>query len=37
MAKSFAFHGYLPTDAALRAKRIKELEDRSRKESKRNC
>ncbi len=30
--QSFAFHGYLPTDAALRAKRIKELEDRSRKE-----
>ncbi|MFZ6800002.1 SAM-dependent methyltransferase [Undibacterium sp. Di24W] len=30
--QSFAFHGYLPTDAAQRAKRIKELEDRSRKE-----
>jgi 16S rRNA (cytidine1402-2'-O)-methyltransferase len=30
--QSFAFHGYLPTDAAARAKRIKELEDRSRKE-----
>lgn len=30
--QSFAFHGYLPTDAALRGKRIKELEDRSRKE-----
>ncbi|MBC3870330.1 SAM-dependent methyltransferase [Undibacterium oligocarboniphilum] len=30
--QSFAFHGYLPTDAALRAKRIKELEERSRKE-----
>ncbi|MFZ6657870.1 SAM-dependent methyltransferase [Undibacterium sp. TJN19] len=30
--QSFAFHGYLPTDAALRAKRIKELDDRSRKE-----
>lgn len=30
--QSFAFYGYLPTDAALRAKRIKELEDRSRKE-----
>lgn len=30
--QSFAFHGYLPTDAALRAKRIKDLEDRSRKE-----
>ncbi|MBR7792067.1 SAM-dependent methyltransferase [Undibacterium sp. FT147W] len=30
--QSFAFHGYLPTDATLRAKRIKELEDRSRKE-----
>ncbi|HTD02883.1 SAM-dependent methyltransferase [Undibacterium sp.] len=30
--QSFAFHGYLPTDAVLRAKRIKELEDRSRKE-----
>ena len=30
--QSFAFHGYLPTDSALRAKRIKELEDRSKKE-----
>lgn len=30
--QSFAFHGYLPTDAALRQKRIKELEERSRKE-----
>jgi 16S rRNA (cytidine1402-2'-O)-methyltransferase len=30
--QSFAFNGYLPTDSALRAKRIKELEDRSRKE-----
>jgi 16S rRNA (cytidine1402-2'-O)-methyltransferase len=30
--QSFAFHGYLPTDAGLRSKRIKELEDRSRKE-----
>ncbi|MES2070808.1 MAG: SAM-dependent methyltransferase [Pseudomonadota bacterium] len=30
--QSFAFHGYLPTDAALRSKRIKELEERSRKE-----
>lgn len=30
--QSFAFHGYLPTDAAARSKRIKELEDRSRKE-----
>ncbi|MES2103620.1 MAG: SAM-dependent methyltransferase [Pseudomonadota bacterium] len=30
--QSFAFHGYLPTDAALRTKRIKELEDRSKKE-----
>lgn len=30
--QSFAFHGYLPTDAALRARRIKELEERSRKE-----
>lgn len=30
--QSFAFHGYLPTDAGARAKRIKELEDRSRKE-----
>ena len=28
--QSFAFNGYLPTDAALRAKRIKELEARSR-------
>ncbi len=30
--QSFAFHGYLPTDTAQRAKRIKELEERSRKE-----
>ncbi len=30
--QSFAFNGYLPTDAALRAKRIKELETRSRSE-----
>ncbi|NRR32377.1 SAM-dependent methyltransferase [Oxalobacteraceae bacterium] len=30
--QSFAFNGYLPTDAALRAKRIKELEQRSRSE-----
>ena len=30
--QSFAFNGYLPTDSALRAKRIKELEERSRKE-----
>ncbi|MDC8758454.1 SAM-dependent methyltransferase [Janthinobacterium fluminis] len=30
--QSFAFNGYLPTDAALRAKRIKELENRSRAE-----
>lgn len=30
--QSFAFNGYLPTDAALRTKRIKELELRSRKE-----
>jgi len=28
--QSFAFNGYLPTDAALRTKRIKELEQRSR-------
>lgn len=28
--QSFAFNGYLPTDAAQRAKRIKELESRSR-------
>jgi len=28
--QSFAFNGYLPTDAALRAKRIKELELRSK-------
>lgn len=28
--QSFAFNGYLPTDAALRAKRIKDLENRSR-------
>lgn len=30
--QSFAFNGYLPTDAALRTKRIKELEQRSRSE-----
>ncbi len=31
--QSFAFNGYLPTDAALRAKRLKTLEDRSRVEN----
>lgn len=30
--QSFAFNGYLPTDAALRARRIKELEQRSSRE-----
>ncbi len=30
--QSFAFNGYLPTDAAERAKRIKVLEDRSKKD-----
>ena len=30
--QSFAFNGYLPTDAAQRTKRIKELESRSRSE-----
>ncbi|MEN9868024.1 MAG: hypothetical protein RL748_3614, partial [Pseudomonadota bacterium] len=30
--QSFAFNGYLPTDAALRSKRLKELENRSRQE-----
>jgi 16S rRNA (cytidine1402-2'-O)-methyltransferase len=30
--QSFAFNGYLPTDAAQRARRIAELEQRSRKE-----
>lgn len=30
--QSFAFNGYLPTDAAQRLKRIKELESRSRQE-----
>jgi 16S rRNA (cytidine1402-2'-O)-methyltransferase len=30
--QSFAFNGYLPTDAAQRGKRIKALEDRSRRE-----
>ncbi|RXZ32475.1 SAM-dependent methyltransferase [Oxalobacteraceae bacterium CAVE-383] len=30
--QSFAFNGYLPTDAALRGKRIKALEERSRQE-----
>lgn len=31
--QSFAFHGYLPTDAAERGKRIKMLEQRSRQEN----
>lgn len=31
--QSFAFNGYLPTDAVQRAKRIKVLEERSRKEN----
>lgn len=31
--QSFAFNGYLPVDAAQRAKRIKQLEERSRKEN----
>jgi 16S rRNA (cytidine1402-2'-O)-methyltransferase len=30
--QSFAFNGYLPTDTGARTKRIKELEDRSRKD-----
>jgi len=30
--QSFAFNGYLPTDAAQRQKRLRELEDRSRRE-----
>lgn len=30
--QSFAFNGYLPTDPAQRSKRIKELEERSRKD-----
>jgi len=30
--QSFAFHGYLPTEASQRSKRIQELEARSRKE-----
>lgn len=30
--QSFAFNGYLPIDSALRVKRIRELEDRSRKD-----
>jgi len=30
--QSFAFNGYLPTDAAARSKRLKELETRSRQE-----
>jgi len=30
--QSFAFNGYLPVDAPLRAKRIKELEERSRRD-----
>ncbi len=32
--QSFAFHGYLPTDASERAARIKHLEQRSRQEKK---
>ncbi len=31
--QSFAFNGYLPTDAALRQKRIRELEERSRRDN----
>ncbi len=31
--QSFAFHGYLPVDAAQRAKRLRELEQQSRKAS----
>jgi 16S rRNA (cytidine1402-2'-O)-methyltransferase len=31
--QSFAFHGYLPIDAAQRQRRIRELEERSRRES----
>lgn len=30
--QSFAFNGYLPTDAAARAKRVRQLEERSRSE-----
>lgn len=30
--QSFAFHGYLPTDAGQRTKRLRQLEDRSRSE-----
>lgn len=30
--QSFAFHGYLPTDAAQRVKRLRQLEERSRSE-----
>lgn len=30
--QSFAFNGYLPTDSALRSKRIKSLEERSKKD-----
>ncbi|GIZ51052.1 SAM-dependent methyltransferase [Noviherbaspirillum aridicola] len=30
--QSFAFHGYLPTDAAQRTKRLRQLEERSRSE-----
>ncbi len=30
--QSFAFNGYLPTDASLRSKRLQELEQRSRKD-----
>ncbi|MCE2871616.1 MAG: SAM-dependent methyltransferase [Oxalobacteraceae bacterium] len=31
--QSFAFHGYLPTDAGLRANRLRQLEQRSRQEN----
>jgi 16S rRNA (cytidine1402-2'-O)-methyltransferase len=31
--QSFAFHGYLPIDAGQRQRRIRELEERSRKEN----
>lgn len=31
--QSFAFHGYLPTDASMRSKRIKLLEQRSKQEN----
>jgi 16S rRNA (cytidine1402-2'-O)-methyltransferase len=35
--QSFAFNGYLPTDAEARSKRIRQLEDRSARRSRPSC